>query len=156
MSQKPYAFSVSATINAPAKKVFDVLNDFNEMTSWSPFAAMDKTMVADISDPAIGVGSRYGWVGKRIGKGSMTNVEAVKPSKIVHAMEFNNKKTETARSEWLLNETDGVTEVTWAMSGERGFGGQFMAAVLGLDNMMKKNFADGLSSLKKKVESAAN
>lgn len=154
MSQKPYAFSVSATINAPAKKVFDVLNDLDQMSSWSPFVAMDKTMTATVSTPAVGPGSHYDWSGKRIGNGSMINREVVKPSKLVFDMEFRNKKTETALSEFLLNESDGVTEVTWALSGERGFGGQFMAAVLGLDNMMKKNFADGLSTLKRKIESA--
>lgn len=155
MSQKPYAFSVSATINAPAKKVFDVLNNFDEMNSWSPFVAMDKTMVATVSKPAVGPGSRYDWSGKRIGNGSMINREVVKPTKLIFDMEFRNKKTETALSEFLLDETDGVTVVTWALSGERGFGGQFMAAVLGLDNMMKKNFADGLSTLKRNIESAS-
>ena len=154
MSEKPYAYSVSATIDAPILAVFNILNDLGQMNSWSPFKAMDPNMVSVISDPSKGVGSRFSWDGKRIGKGSMTNIEVVKPSKVAFEMEFNNRKTEKALSEFLLSEVEGGTQVTWAMSGERGFGGWFMGKVLGLDSMMKKNFADGLGSLKRNIETA--
>jgi uncharacterized protein YndB with AHSA1/START domain len=150
---KPYAFNVSATINAPIKDVFDVMNDLAQLDAWSPFVAMDKTIQSTVSTPAKGVGAVYGWTGKRIGKGTMTITNSTKPNRIACDMVFNNNKTETALSEYLLTELDGATVVTWAMSGERGIGGWLMATVLGMDNMMKKNFADGLSSLKKLVES---
>lgn len=150
---KPYAFNVSATINAPVKTVFDVMNDLGQLDTWSPFVAMDKTVTSTISSPAKGVGAVYAWDGKRIGKGTMTITQATKPNRIAMDMVFNNNKTETALSEYLLTELDGATVVTWAMSGERGMGGHLMALVLGMDNMMKKNFADGLSSLKKLIES---
>jgi uncharacterized protein YndB with AHSA1/START domain len=150
---RTYAFNVSATINAPITDVFDVMNDLGQLNEWSPFVAMDKTVTSTVSEPAKGVGAVYSWDGKRIGKGTMTITNATKPGRIAMDMVFNNNKTTTALSEYLLTENDGATVVTWSMSGERTTGMWLMAAVLGMDNMMKKNFADGLSSLKKLVES---
>ncbi|MEY4102419.1 MAG: hypothetical protein RIR88_553 [Actinomycetota bacterium] len=150
---KTFAFNVSATINAPIKEVFDVMNDLGQLNAWSPFVAMDKTVTSTVSSPAKGVGAVYAWDGKRIGKGTMTITNSTTPNRIAMDMVFLNNKTTTALSEYLLSEKEGATVVTWAMSGERGLGMWLMATVLGMDNMMKKNFADGLSSLKKLVES---
>jgi hypothetical protein len=93
----------------------------------------------------------YSWKGKRIGSGSMTMTVCSKPYKIAFDMDFNGK--DKALSEYLITETDGVTTVTWFLGGERGFGGQLMNALFKFDKMMAKNFADGLGSLKKLIES---
>ena len=147
---KPYSLQVSEDINAPIDTVFDVLNDLNQLNAWSPFSAMDPSLVSTISTPASGVGSVYSWKGKRIGSGSMTMTVCTKPYKIAFDMDFNGK--DKALSEYLITEADGVTTVTWFLGGERGFGGQLMNALFKFDKMMAKNFADGLDSLKKLIE----
>lgn len=147
---KPYSLQVSEDINAPIDTVFDVLKDLNQLEAWSPFSAMDPSLVSTISTPASGVGSVYSWKGKRIGSGSMTMTVCTKPYKIAFDMDFNGK--DKALSEYLITETDGVTTVTWFLGGERGFGGQLMNALFKFDKMMAKNFADGLDSLKKLIE----
>ena len=147
---KPYSLQVSEDINAPIDTVFDVLKDLNQLEAWSPFSAMDSSLVSTISTPASGVGSVYSWKGKRIGSGSMTMTVCTKPYKIAFDMDFNGK--DKALSEYLITETDGVTTVTWFLGGERGFGGQLMNALFKFDKMMAKNFADGLDSLKKLIE----
>jgi uncharacterized protein YndB with AHSA1/START domain len=148
---KPYGFQVSEEINAPINKVFDLLNDLDQLNAWSPFSAMDPSLVSTISSPASGLGSVYSWKGKRIGSGSMTMSVCSKPHKIAFDMDFNGK--DKALSEYLLTETDGVTTVTWFLGGERGLGGQIMNMLFKFDKMMAKNFADGLGELKKLVES---
>lgn len=147
---KPYSLQVSEDINAPIDTVFDVLKDLNQLEAWSPFSAMDPSLVSTISTPASGVGSVYSWKGKRIGSGSMTMTVCTKPYKIAFDMDFNGK--DKALSEYLITETDGVTTVTWFLGGERGFGGQLMNALFKFDKMMAKNFADGLDSLKRLIE----
>ncbi|MDH6422971.1 SRPBCC family protein [Aurantimicrobium minutum] len=147
---KPYSLQVSEDINAPIDVVFDVLNDLNQLDAWSPFVAMDPSIVSSISTPATGVGAVYAWKGKRIGSGSMTMTVSTKPNKIAFDMEFNGK--DKALSEYLITETDGVTTVTWFLGGERGLGGQIMNALFKFDKMMAKNFADGLGKLKSVVE----
>lgn len=147
---KPYSLQVSEDINAPIDTVFDVLKDLNQLEAWSPFSAMDPSLVSTISTPASGVGSVYSWKGKRIGSGSMTMTVCTKPYKIAFDMDFNGK--DKALSEYLITETDGVTTVTWFLGGERGIGGQLMNALFKFDKMMAKNFADGLDSLKRLIE----
>jgi len=149
---KPYSLQVSEDINAPIDAVFDVLNDLSVLNSWSPFSAMDPSLVSTVSDPASGVGSVFSWKGKRIGSGSMTMTVCTKPYKIAFDMDFNGK--DKALSEYLLTETDGVTTVTWFLGGERGLGGQIMNMLFKFDKMMAKNFADGLGELKKLVETS--
>ncbi|MDF9810256.1 uncharacterized protein YndB with AHSA1/START domain [Aurantimicrobium minutum] len=56
---KPYSLQVSEDINAPIDTVFDVLKDLNQLEAWSPFSAMDPSLVSTISTPASGVGSVY-------------------------------------------------------------------------------------------------
>ena len=148
---KPYSLQVSQDIHAPIAEVFYVLNDLNQLNSWSPFSAMDPSLVSSISTPASGVGSIYSWKGKRIGSGSMTMTVCTSPFKIAFDMDFNGK--DKAISEYLLTEKDGVTTVTWFLGGERGFGGQLMNALFKFDKMMAKNFQDGLTTLKNLIES---
>lgn len=147
---KPYSLQVSEDIHAPIDSVFDLVNDLTRLNEWSPFVAMDPSIVSVVSDPASGVGSKYSWKGKRIGSGSMTMSVCTKPYKIAFDMDFNGK--DTALSEYLLTETDGVTTITWFLGGERGLGGQLMNMLFKFDKMMAKNFADGLASLKTLVE----
>lgn len=147
---QPYSLQVSEDINAPIDSVFDLLNDLSRLNEWSPFVAMDSSIVSVVSDPASGVGSRYSWKGKRIGSGSMTMSVCTKPYKIAFDMEFNGK--DKALSEYLLTETDGITTITWFLGGERGVGGRLMNMLFKFDKMMAKNFADGLASLKALVE----
>lgn len=147
---KLYSLQVSEEIHAPIETVFDVVNDLTQLEEWSPFVAMDPSIISVVSDPASGVGSVYSWKGKRIGSGSMTMSACTKPYKIAFDMDFNGK--DKALSEYLLTETDGVTTITWFLGGQRGIGGQLMNVLFKFDKMMAKNFADGLASLKKLVE----
>jgi hypothetical protein len=84
----------------------------------------------------------------------MAMTVCTKPYKIAFDMNFNGK--DSALSEYLLTESDGVTTITWFLGGERGVGGQLMNMLFKFDKMMAKNFADGLTSLKKLVEAKAS
>lgn len=147
---KPYSLQVSETISAPIDTVYAVLNDLGQLEKWSPFVAMDPSLVSTISEPSSGVGSVYSWKGKRIGSGSMTMTASTAPYKIAFDMEFNGK--EHALSEYLLTEDNGTTVVTWFLGGHRGVMGQIMNTLFKFDKMMAKNFSDGLASLKELIE----
>jgi uncharacterized protein YndB with AHSA1/START domain len=148
MSIKPYSIQVSAEISAPAEKVFGIINDFNTFTSWSPFAKMDPTTVATVSKPGIGVGATYDYTAKRVGTGRMSIIEAVSPSVINMDMEFLAPNQEHADVSFTILETTDGCQVTWTMSGTRDLKARIMMALLQLDKMMSKHFADGLLLLK--------
>lgn len=147
-----YSLQTSVVIDAPAKKIFDIMLDLRQFDAWNPFHVMDPSATSSITQVKPGVGSAYEYQGKRIGRGRQVVVGISRPSLIVSEMTFLNRKTETARVEYRITEESTGTLVTWFMSGKRGFGQRVMARVLNLDSMMGKTFAQGLTKLKTYVE----
>ena len=153
MAEK-YSLQTSVVINAPAKKIFDLMLDLNRFDDWNPFMTMDPTTTTKVTQSKPGPGSLYEYEGKRIGRGQQVVLSADKPNVIVSEMSFfGKKKTNTAIIEFRIQEESAGTLVTWYMEGERGLGGKFMGTVLGFDKMMGKSFASGLESLKTLMES---
>lgn len=152
MTEK-YSLQTSINIDAPAKKIFDLMLDLNRFDEWNPFMAMDPTTVSKVTQVKPGAGSVYAYEAKRIGRGQQVVLSVEKPKLIVSEMSFFGKrKTEKAIIEYRIQEETSGTLVTWYMQGNRGFVGKFMGTVLGFDKMMGKSFASGLASLKKLME----
>jgi uncharacterized protein YndB with AHSA1/START domain len=83
---KPDTFRIerSATINAPAEKIFAVLSDFHQWTHWSPWEHRDPQLKRIFSGAERGNGAIYAWEGnKNVGSGRMEILEANGPSKLV-------------------------------------------------------------------------
>jgi len=153
MAEK-YSLQTSVVINAPAKKIYDLMLDLKRFDEWNPFMTMDPTTTTTVTQSKPGPGSLYEYQGKRIGRGQQVVLSAEKPNVIVSEMSFfGKKKTNTAIIEFRIQEESAGTLVTWYMEGERGLGGKFMGTVLGFDKMMGKSFASGLESLKTLMES---
>ena len=153
MAEK-YSLQTSIVIDAPAKKIYDVMVDLNRFDEWNPFMSMDPTTTTKVTQSKPGPGSLYEYEGKRIGRGQQVVLSVEKPTLIVSEMSFfGKKKTNTANIEFRIHEETSGTLVTWYMEGERGLGGKFMGVVLGFDKMMGKSFAAGLAGLKTLMES---
>jgi hypothetical protein len=150
MANKPYEIQASILIEATPAKVHEVLNDFARFEDWSPFIAMDKSVTATISEKSFGPGAVYEYVGKRIGKGRMEIISSG-PERIRSTMTFFNKKTEVAKTEYILEPMFEGTRVTWTLAGERDLMGHLVGTLV-FDKMMTKNFTDGLKVLKAIIE----
>ena len=150
MANKPYEIQASILIEATPAKVHEVLNDFARFEDWSPFIAMDKSVTATISEKSFGPGAVYEYVGKRIGKGRMEIISSG-PERIRSTMTFFNKKTEVAKTEYILEPVFEGTQVTWTLAGERDLIGHLVGTLV-FDKMMTKNFTDGLKVLKAIIE----
>lgn len=154
MSTKPYEIQVSALINAPIAEIFETINDLNRFSAWSPFMKMDPKTLVTVSVPGFGMGQTYDYKSKKMGTGRMTIVGSFPNSLLRMKMEFLAPNNEEASTEFRLIQLDNEVEVTWTMSGERGLKDQIMVAVLGMDKMMSKHFANGLGALKEIVETS--
>jgi uncharacterized protein YndB with AHSA1/START domain len=152
MAEK-YSLQTSITIDAPAKKIYDVMLDLDRFDDWNPFMTMDPTTTTKVTQSKPGPGSLYEYEGKRIGRGQQVVLSVERPSLIVSEMTFFGKKTNTAIIEFRIQQETAGTLVTWYMEGERGLMGKFMGVVIGFDKMMGKSFASGLASLKTLMES---
>jgi uncharacterized protein YndB with AHSA1/START domain len=128
-STKPDQFRVqrSTMINAPADKVFALINDFHNWPQWSPWEHRDPAMKRTHSGAASGVGAVYAWEGnKNVGQGRMEIMESSSPSKIVIKLE--------------------------AMHGPSPFMTKVITVFMSMDSMVGKDFEAGLANLKAAAE----
>ena len=93
---KPDSFSVrrEATVQAPADKIFPLINDFHQWGTWSPYENKDPAMKRTYSGANSGTGAVYAWEGNRnVGAGRMEITGAAAPSDIAIKLDFIDRKS---------------------------------------------------------------
>lgn len=152
---KPDAFRVerTATMNAPADKIFPMVNDLKRWTTWSPYESRDPEMKRSYSGPESGKGAAYEWDGNNnVGKGRMEIVEALPPGRVLIKLDFM-KPFEGHNLASLTMEPKGdQTIVTWAMYGPSPYMSKLIGTFMNMDEMIGRDFAAGLANLKAAVE----
>jgi uncharacterized protein YndB with AHSA1/START domain len=162
-SRKPDSFSVqrSASIHAPPEKIFPLINDFHQWRAWSPYENKDPDMQRTFSGANSGKGAVYAWNGnKNVGSGRMEILDAPPPDKVVIKLDFfspfeghNTAEFTVVPQGGTTNVTSNVTSnVTWRMHGPAPFMMKVMHVFMNMDNMIGKDFATGLESLKRVAE----
>lgn len=152
---KPDEFRVerSATINAPAEKIFPLIADFKNWVSWSPYEKLDANMKKTISGAPSGKGAVYEWEGNRkAGKGRMEITEVVPPSKILVQLAFDKPMKASYVADFSLQPSGGATTVAWLMYAPNPFIGKVMGVFVNMDKMIGRDFEVGLANIKAIVE----
>lgn len=155
IATRPDAFSVqrSATINAPAERIYPHIADFHQWAEWSPWAKLDPKMVTTFSGAPAGVGAVYEWTGNDdVGKGKMAIIDVKEPQKIAIKLDFLEPFAASNDTSFELQPTAAGTTVTWRMSGKNDFMGKAFSLFMDMDGMIGKDFEKGLASLKGIVE----
>ena len=81
--------SRSITIEAPAEKIFPLIDDFHHWPGWAPQDKEDPSMKRMYSGAESGSGAISDWQGTgNAGKGRMTIVESDVPNKVVVQVDF--------------------------------------------------------------------
>ena len=156
---KPATFSVrrATTVEAPAEKIFPLINDFHQWESWSPYENKDPAMKRTYGGAASGRGAVYAWDGnKNVGSGRMEILEASAPSKIVIKLDFFTPFEGHNTAEFTMlpqgDATNVRTGVTWLMHGPAPFMSRVMQVFINMDSMIGKDFEIGLANLKRLTE----
>jgi hypothetical protein len=152
---KPDTFSVKRTIsiNAPAEKIYPLVNDFHKWGDWSPYEKKDPAMKRTYSGAASGKGSAYAWEGNReVGKGSIEITETSPPSKVQIKLDMLEPIEGHNVVEFSLEPKGDVTNVTWAMHGSSPYISKVIGVFINMDNMIGKDFEAGLANLKAMAE----
>jgi len=152
---KPDTFRIerSATVNAPAEKIFAVLSDFHQWTGWSPWETKDPGMKRSYSGAERGKGAIYGWEGdKNVGTGRMEILEANTPSKLVIKLDFLKPFEAHNTAEFTMLPQGNATNVHWVMQGPAPFMSKVMQVFMNIDKMVGKDFEAGLANLKQLAE----
>ncbi len=152
---RPDTFRVerSATIKAPADKLFPLIDDFHAWAQWSPWEKLDPQMKRTHSGAASGKGEIYEWEGnKDVGKGRMEITESTPPTKIVIKLDFLEPYEQHAITEFDFAQSGDSTKITWAMSGQNNFMSKLMCIFMNMDSMIGKDFEAGLANLRAVAE----
>jgi uncharacterized protein YndB with AHSA1/START domain len=152
---KPDTFRIerSASINAPAEKIFAVLSDFHQWTGWSPWEHKDPALKRNFGGAERGKGAIYGWEGnKEVGTGRMEILEANTPSKLVIKLDFFKPFEAHNTAEFTMLPQGNATNVHWVMHGPAPFMSKVMQVFMDFDKMVGKDFEAGLANLKQLTE----
>jgi uncharacterized protein YndB with AHSA1/START domain len=154
-STKPARFSVRREIRvqAPAEKIFPLINDFHQWVAWSPYEHKDPALKRTYSGTESGKGAVYGWEGNNnVGSGRMEILESAAPSKIVIQLDFFKPFEGHNTAEFTMLPQGNGTHVSWLMHGPAPFMHKLMQVFMNLDRMIGKDFEAGLVNLKNVTE----
>jgi uncharacterized protein YndB with AHSA1/START domain len=154
-AMRPSEFSVqrSVSIQAPADKIFAMVNDFHQWPAWSPWEHLDPTMKRTLGGAASGPGAIYAWDGSsKVGAGRMEIKEATAPSRIGIQLDFIRPFEGHNVTDFTFTPRGDSTEVTWLMHGPSPFISKLMGLFVNMDTMIGKDFEAGLANLKAAAE----
>lgn len=155
MQPNEYSVSRSATVNAPAERVFANVNDFHKWDAWSPWAKIDPNMKQSFDGPPAGKGAAYTWEGNdQVGKGRMEIAESKPAEHIKIDLKFLEPWEADNVTDFTFKPAGEKTEVNWSMSGRHNFVSKAMCLVMDMDKMIGPDFEKGLSQLKTVAEAA--
>lgn len=155
IATRPADFRIErkATINAPAERVFALVNDFHEWTKWSPWENRDPNLKREYSGPNAGTGAGYHWIGNnQVGEGRMTITDSQPSRSIRIKLEFLKPFAATNTTDYTFTPTGNGTEVSWAMRGKNNFMMKAMHMVMNMDKMLGADFEKGLADMKAAAE----
>lgn len=143
-----YTVQRSAVINAPAKDIYAQIVDFRNWRAWSPWDELDPDMTRTYSGADSGPGAVYTWSGNRkAGEGRMEITDATEPSDVTIALDFLKPFKSSSTTAFRLQPTEGVTKVTWTMTGPKTLMVKVMSLYKSMDKMVGPDFEDGLQRL---------
>ncbi len=151
---KPDTFRVARaiTINAPAEKIFPLINELGAQSNWSPFEK-DPQMKRALSGPQSGKGATYDWDGNwEVGKGRIAITDSTPPSRVTMALDMMKPFEAHNIVEFTLVPQGGGTLVTWEMHGPQPFLGKVVNIFFNCEKMVGDPFEEGLGKLKALAE----
>jgi uncharacterized protein YndB with AHSA1/START domain len=154
-ASRPDSFRVERQIvvNAPAERLFALIEDFHQWGLWSPWEKLDPQLKRTHSGPPKGVGATYAWEGNpNVGSGRMEILEAVPHSRILIKLDFLKPFEAHNRAEFTLTPEGEGTRVLWAMTGAQPFPMKVMGLFMSMDSMVGKDFEKGLAAMKGAAE----
>ncbi|WP_445382451.1 SRPBCC family protein [Robiginitalea sp. IMCC43444] len=149
-----YDISRSVEISRPAAEVFEYLKFLKNQDDWSPWARKDPNMKKEFRGEDGSVGAVSFWEGNReVGSGEQ-EITAVYPGKRIESELRFLKPFKSVSDAYIEVEAldEDRSRVRWGFSGTNGFPMRFMMLFMSMDKMVGKDFEEGLSNLKGKLE----
>lgn len=144
-----YTVEKRIAVQAGAKEVSEQINNLRNWKHWSPWYVLDTNTERIFSSHPEGEGATMEWISAIVGKGKMTLVEA-RENRYYFNLEFFKPFKGKAQTDFVLEEREGITEITWTLHGEIPFFMFFMKN--DIVAMNENDYERGLLMLKEVVE----
>jgi len=139
----------ATSIQAPAEKIFPLINDLHSFNTWNPYDKKDSAMKRSYSGPASGKGAAFAWNGNQdIGEGRMEISDSTPASSVKLNLDFVRPFQCHNLVEFTLEPQGDATRVTWAMHGPQPFFNKIVSVFINMDRMIGADFEAGLANLK--------
>lgn len=139
----------SILINAPRDKVWAHVNTLNGMEQWSPWPAKDPNMKKTYEGTPGAIGSVFKWDGnKEVGSGTQTLTKAIQAERVETRLHFLKPFEGNAAAFIILSDSANATKATWGFDSRSPYPMNVMHLFFSMDDMMGKDYKNGLSKLK--------
>ncbi len=157
-SRKPDTFQVARTtrIDAPAEKIFPLINDLRAMNTWNTFSLRDPTSKTSYSGPMSGVGALHTFDGPKSGSGTIEIIATEAPQRVKMRLLMTKPIKADNVVTLTLTRAGPATDVTWAMEGPSPYLIKVMTLFFNHDAMLHSAFDAGLAKLKALAEKASD
>lgn len=152
MRPKSFRLERSTTINASPEKIFPLINDFHAWTGWSPWENIDAELKRTYGGTPSGVGTTYGWEGKKTGQGRMEITESHQDKNISLKLDFIKPFKANNITDFTLTPSGDQTRLTWAMHGPLSLIQRVMHIFFNMEKMVGPDFEKGLARIKALAE----
>jgi uncharacterized protein YndB with AHSA1/START domain len=143
----------SIVITAPVEKVYQELVTYKSFNQWSPWYEKDANAQYVYEGPESGVGASVSWTSAEVGNGSQQIIAAEENKRVRQELRFEGFD-DPSFSEFILEEVEGGTQVTWTYEGEmKGF---YKLMGLMMESFLGPDYERGLEKLKAYVEALPN
>lgn len=152
---KDYAVEREVVIQKPNAIVFDYLKSLKNQNKWSVWAKRDPNMKASFEGTDGTVGFISKWQGNDdVGSGEQEIVNIEEGKRVNTQLRFLEPMESTSDAYLITEPVDSSsTKVRWGFAGKMPIPMNVMMPFMGMDNMLGKDFQDGLNNLKSILES---
>ena len=143
------------TIRAPAHTVYEEVVRLENFNKWVPWIRSDSSTRPVITGNDGQVGTKSSWKGdpRLSGDGNITITSAEPDKKVVHDIQLTSPKKMNATSTITLTQVNDSTTVSWNFIMQTPRPWNIFNLFYHIEKYMGKDFDDGLSFLKKSIES---
>lgn len=153
--RKEYAVEEAIVINQPKSVVFDYIKHLKNQDNFSKWATMDPNMEKTYTgtDGTVGFISAWSSDHENVGVGEQEILKITEGERIDFELRFL-KPFESTQQAYMLTETvnESQTEVKWGFEGRMDYPMNLMLLFMDFEEMIGKDFQEGLQNLKTIVE----
>lgn len=151
--KKDYHVERSIDINLPKEKIYDYVKMLKNQNSFSTWTKGDPDLKTTFSGEDGSIGAKSAWVGKVSGEGEQEIVKMDFANRIDVKLHFIKPFDAMANAYYTFETLEGnKTKITWGIDGKDNYPMNLMQVFINYDEMMGKEFAQGLQNLKTILE----